>query len=124
MNFKKVLIILTSAAFLFIVILFSVKLNQPEEVEVIPEYEVDEELIMSGHPGPVTKLKAGETLNINTATAEELTALPGIGDVLAQRIVAYRDAHGGFTSVEEIMNVSGIGQKRFESLRDFITLED
>lgn len=63
-------------------------------------------------------------VNINRATAEELTALPGIGDTLAQRIVAYREEHGAFASVEAITEVSGIGEKRFEAIQNLITVEE
>lgn len=55
-------------------------------------------------------------LDINAATALELESLPGIGEVLAQRIVAYREENGSFTAVEELMNVEGIGDKKFEAL--------
>ena len=55
-------------------------------------------------------------LNLNTATAEELDTLPGIGEELAQRIVEYREANGPFESVEEIMEVSGIGEGKFADL--------
>ena len=61
-------------------------------------------------------------LDINTATAEELAGLPGIGEALAERIVAYRTEHGPFTSPEEIMEVSGIGPGKFEGLKDRITV--
>ncbi len=61
-------------------------------------------------------------VNINTATAEELDArLPGIGPVLARRIVEYREKHGPFKSPEDLQNVSGIGPKRFEQLKELIT---
>ena len=63
-------------------------------------------------------------LDLNAAPAEELAELPGIGPELARRIVAYRDEHGGFESVEEIMEVSGIGEGKFAALEGRITVED
>ena len=63
-------------------------------------------------------------LNINTATVDELTLLPGIGEVLAERIVAYRIAHGPYTSIEELTNVTGIGSKTLDSIREYITIGD
>ncbi len=61
-------------------------------------------------------------VNINTASVEELTKLPGVGPKVAQRIVDYREAHGPFQSVEELLKVKGIGPKRLERLRPLITL--
>lgn len=61
-------------------------------------------------------------VNINRATAEELERLPKIGPVLAQRIVAYREECGVFFSVEELTEVSGIGEKTLDSLRDYVTV--
>ena len=60
-------------------------------------------------------------ININTASAAELTRLPGIGQVLAQRIVDYRESHGAFRTTAELMNVSGIAQGRFSAVADMIT---
>ena len=60
-------------------------------------------------------------LNINTATAAELTGLPGIGDTLAQRILAYREENGPFSEIGELMQVSGIGEATFEGLKARIT---
>lgn len=68
-------------------------------------------------PERVTKL-----VNINTASQEELETLPGIGPVLAQRIIAYRTEHGPFKTIEEILNVVGIGSKTFEKIKDLITV--
>lgn len=59
-------------------------------------------------------------ININTATAEELDTLPGVGPSRANDIIAYRDSNGGFSSVEDLKNVSGIGDKTFEKLKDSI----
>ena len=69
---------------------------------------------------PISEESAGE-LDINQASLTELDALPGIGPALAQAILDYRAAHGAFYYVEEIMDVSGIGEKRFEELKALIT---
>jgi len=61
-------------------------------------------------------------ININRASHSELTDLPGIGNVLASRIIDYRSQHGDFLRVEDIRNVSGIGEKRFEAIQDKITV--
>jgi competence protein ComEA len=64
---------------------------------------------------------AGGLVNINTATAEELKLLPGIGDVTAAAIIGYRQANGPFDSIEAIMDVPGIGEGKFEQIRLLIT---
>lgn len=61
-------------------------------------------------------------INVNTADQQALTLLPGIGDVLSQRIIEYRDANGPFASLDELLNINGIGQKRLESLIPFATV--
>jgi len=61
-------------------------------------------------------------ININLATQSELMDLPGIGNVLANRIVDYRRQHGDFLRIEDIRNVSGIGEKRYEAIMDKITV--
>lgn len=65
---------------------------------------------------------ADSPLNINGATAEELTQLPGIGLELAERIVAYRRQNGPFWSTEQIMDVEGIGEKRYAEIAPLITI--
>lgn len=62
-------------------------------------------------------------LDLNTATAEQLEAIPGIGPVLAQRIVDYRRANGRFQSVDDLLEVQGIGQKRLENMRPYVVVK-
>ena len=63
-------------------------------------------------------------VDLNTATAEELDTLPGIGESLAGRIIAYREANGPFRTIEQIMEVSGIGEAKFAELKDRITVDN
>jgi len=60
-------------------------------------------------------------ININTATKEELMKLPGIGEQTAERIIQHRKIYGEFKRVEDIMNVKGIGQKKFEKIKNYLT---
>ncbi|MCF6460615.1 helix-hairpin-helix domain-containing protein [Clostridium sp. Cult3] len=62
---------------------------------------------------------SGDKININTCTKEELTSLPGIGEVLAGRILEYREQNP-FNTIDDIKNVSGIGEKKFESIKELI----
>jgi len=68
------------------------------------------------------RLAPGQKININTATAEQLDALPGIGPVRAQAIIDYRNQHGAFKSIEEIENVKGIKAGEFSKIQDSITV--
>ncbi len=64
----------------------------------------------------------GGPVNLNTATASELDGLPGIGPTLAARIIQYRTQNGPFNASEELLNVSGIGAKKFDGLKDLVTV--
>lgn len=78
--------------------------------------------VVSPAPPEAAPSEASELININTASAEELDVLPGIGEKLAAAIVSYRSEHGGFLSLPELMDVPGIGPEVFEKLRLLITV--
>ena len=61
------------------------------------------------------------TINLNTATIDQLTTLPGIGQKTAERILEYRTKNGGFKKIEELMNVKGIGEKNFLKLKPLVS---
>ncbi|MGH2674472.1 MAG: helix-hairpin-helix domain-containing protein [Actinomycetota bacterium] len=65
---------------------------------------------------------APQLVNVNTASPEELDTLPGIGEVLAAAIVSYREEHGPFTAVDQLVDVSGIGEVTMEEIRDLVTV--
>lgn len=75
-----------------------------------------------GAPAPTGIPGAGGKLNLNTATLAQLDALPGVGPVLAQRILTHREQHGGFRSVGDLRQVDGIGDARYEQLKDLVTV--
>jgi len=72
--------------------------------------------------GAFAETASGNQVNINTASEEELQTVPGIGKVLSKRIVEFRDEHGPFRKVEDIMKVRGIGEKSFEKIRPYLSV--
>ncbi len=67
---------------------------------------------------------AAGKIDINSASAETLMLLPGIGEVRAAAIIAYREAHGGFGSVSELLEIEGIGPRILAGFKDYVTVED
>jgi len=76
----------------------------------------------SASPNTAPDADANRLVNINTASAEELESLPGIGSTYAERIIAYRQEHGPFTDPAQIMEVKGIGPARYEEIKSLITV--
>lgn len=89
------------------------KIVSDEEKIVVPKKVILEESETEGESSIV---------NINTATVEKLSTLTGIGKSTAEKIVKYREENGYFNSIEDIMNVSGIGESKFNSIKDNITI--
>ncbi len=74
------------------------------------------------HWGAAKKPAKPPVLNLNTATVHQLELLPGIGPKMAQRIIDYRKAHGPFKDAAQVMDVKGIGSKKFEKLKPYLKL--
>ncbi len=108
-----------------------------EETEANKNNEnmIDESYIISSSGGVSSKEDTNSTqgssststsskkVNINTATQEELDTLPGIGPSIASKIIDYREQNGKFNSIEEIKEVSGIGDAKYEKIKDSITIK-
>jgi len=73
-------------------------------------------------PATTTGATNAAKINLNSATAEQLASLPGIGSATAKLIIEHRTNVGKFNRIEELMNVKGIGDKKFEALKDLLTL--
>lgn len=87
-----------------------------------PTSEAPQSGYSSDEPSAPSEPELSGIININTATSRELQKLSGIGEVKAQAIIDYRSEHGGFASVDELINVKGIGEKTLEKIRSSITV--
>ena len=91
----------------------------------IPSLPMDEDgnvIETASGGGTSSEVSASGKVNINSADSEQLQTLNGVGPATAQKIIDYRQSNGSFTSIEDIKNVSGIGDKTFEKLKDDITI--
>ncbi|MCR5088820.1 MAG: helix-hairpin-helix domain-containing protein [Oscillospiraceae bacterium] len=113
-----------SLAFLCFLAVYGAHFMPVEGARVVSR-PVPEDQLLAGRDSAGERsisLLRGNPLDLNTADSEELQLLEGIGPVLADAILAYRSEHGGFTSVEELLNVPGIGEKKFLTVRDQVTV--
>jgi competence protein ComEA len=91
--------------------------------QVLVPRHVESAPVPASAAGTAPATGTGTTLiNINTATPEDLEVLPGIGEVLAAAIVSYREEHGPFTTVDALIDVSGIGEVTLEEIRELVTV--
>jgi len=118
------ILILITCIFASFIIGFSAGRNlnrTPVQIQHLPEPEIT----VASEPEtesvtPTEEIQTGP-IDINTATAAQLQTLPGIGEVIAQRIIDYRETNGPFSSVGELIKVKGIGEKRLEEIWDLVT---
>lgn len=122
-NEKRHIWFLIAIALVFCAVLIGYNLffvKEPQAIVIETDIVADSNIEQSLGEGYIVPT---DKININTASAEQLDEeLEGIGPSLAQRIVSYRDANGPFTDIEQIKNVSGIGDKKFEAIKDNITV--
>jgi competence protein ComEA len=78
---------------------------------------------MADQSASKTKAPAGGEIDINKASAEQLTRIPGIGKVMAERIILFREEHGPFRRVEDLLKIKGIGEKSLQKLRPYVKVD-
>lgn len=107
------------------VIIIPSYLKDYENVTIKNDYEIDsnDDIVQTEENENDEKIESSSSLvNINTASVVELMSLDGIGETKAKAIIEYRDTNGGFKSIEDIKNVSGIGESTYENIKNNITV--
>ena len=127
---KKHILLLISISFVFLYLLWLTLSSlhfMPESGYRIHSRAVSEDLILTGRDSAdrhssTRELLPGEKIDLNTADAETLQLLSGIGPSLSSAIIDYRQEHGPFRSIEDLLLVPGIGEKKYAAVRDHITV--
>ena len=104
---------------------YPLKDGQKLYIPNINDVNKEEYISIDNKSGVIENVEFGDDIkvNINKATITELTQLPGVGESLAKRIIEYRNINGKFKSIEDLKNVSGIGEKKLENLREYIIIK-
>ena len=113
--------IIITVFFVALTVVFSLTGSNSDTTVTISEQRPGADGEAASHFTPSPESSVPAIVNINTATAQELSSFPEIGEKIAERIVAYREKNGPFKSTDEIMSVSGIGAKTYEKLKSYIT---
>ena len=92
-------------------------INEKDEEKIVVEEKAGDNIIIEGNKSKEEKI------NINKAAQTEIETLPGIGPSTALKIITYRNEHGKFKNIEDIKNVSGIGDSKFENIKEYICVE-
>lgn len=94
------------------------------QAQWVPSVEPDSDQRPEKMEAPAKEIsKKSDIIEINSATHEDLTSIPGIGPVLADRIIQYRENQGRFRSIEDLKNIKGIGQKKFDNLKKHFVIQ-
>ncbi len=99
------------------------EIEDGEKIYVPNLVEQVEETTLSSESEANTSSKSDGKVNINKASVSELTSIPGVGASTAQKIITYREENGKFKTIEDIKNVSGIGDSKYNSMKDFISVK-
>lgn len=99
------------------------EIEDGEKIYIPNLVEQVEETTLSSESEANTSSKSEGKVNINKASVSELTSIPGVGASTAQKIITYREENGKFKTIEDIKNVSGIGDSKYNSMKDFISVK-
>lgn len=99
------------------------EIEDGEKIYIPNLLEQVEETTLSSESEANTSSKSDGKVNINKASVSELTSIPGVGASTAQKIITYREENGKFKTIEDIKNVSGIGDSKYNSMKDFISVK-
>lgn len=122
MKLSKAQWILLALTVVFVTFTLAFFIGRGSVHAVVATERISEPVVVRETPTP--EPEAPQRLDLNTAQPSELEKLPGIGEVLAQRIIDFRERIGGFISTEQLMDVEGIGELKYNDIKDLIYVED